>query len=381
MKANEIGRQSALGNSSTRFPRLVYGSLLLLLYAIAASQAVASFAYKWTTIVAHPEYSLEKILNGAWPKPYAFRLLMRNVVEWTANKMPDVLAIPLIERSRQALDATQGASYAVQMSDHLALAYAIILMGAFVFLLISLFLLRRISRIVFPVTMVSRVVLDAAPIVFALLLTISYRANNGYIYDHFELFILLLYLLLVLTGQQVLTLPVLALAILNKETAVFFPLFGAVVRWGLESRLRSADYRAAAREFAVVLIGFVAIRIILKDHPGGATEFHFFTNIDFWFSLKPWLAVTAPHFGLLPLPKPTNVVVLGTLLIAIFGYWREKPDCVRWPLLVTAGINLPLFILFCWQDEYRNLSLTFPFLYLAAVHTWIRYFSDERNLQ
>ena len=156
MKSGSIGQAVALEGFKAKLPRYVYGSMLLFLYAIAASQAVASFAYKWTTIVEHPEYSLDKILSGTLPKPYAFRLLMRNVVEWTANKVPDAVAGPLIERSRQALEATQGASYAALMNDHLALAYAIVLMSAFVFLLLSLFLLRHLSRIVFPVTTVSR---------------------------------------------------------------------------------------------------------------------------------------------------------------------------------------------------------------------------------
>ena len=39
-----------------------------------------------------------------------------------------------------------------------------------------------------------------------------------------------------------------------------------------------------------------------------------------------------------------------------------------------SALNIPLFILFCYQDEYRNLSLMFPFLYLAAVHTSLHYF-------
>lgn len=354
-----------------------YLSMLLLLYAIAASQAVWSFSYKWTTIVYHPEYSLEKVLSGDWPKPYAFRLLMRNAVSSAADYVPEGIAAHWIERGRQALDATLGADGADTLDDRLVLVYAITLTSGFVFLFLSLILLRQISRIVYPATAVTRGLLDFAPIAFALLLTISYRAHNGYIYDHFELLLLLTYTFLVFTRRNLLTLFVLALAIANKETAVLFPLFGAVIRWSGASRLPRKDAFAALWETAVVGIGYVTIKLMLADHPGVTTEWHFFTNLDFWFSWQPWIASTRPHFALISLPKPSNLLILGVLLLMTFGYWRSKPAQVRWPLIVTAMANLPLFIFFCYKDEYRNLSLTFPFVYLAAVHTMCRYFDDD----
>lgn len=358
-------------------PGVTYLTMLLLLYAIAASQAVWSFSYKWTTIVEHPEYSLEKIMSGEWPKPYAFRLLMRNAVNFATDRVPETIAVPWIERSRQALEATQGASYASMLDDRLVLAYAIILTSGFIFLFLSLILLRRISRIVYSITPVTRVLLDFSPIAFALLLTISYRAHNGYIYDYFELFIFLSYIFLVLTRRTSLSLLVLALAIVNKETSVLFPLFGAAIRWGETNKLSRDAVVATLSELLVVVIGYVAIKIVLIDHPGVTTEWHFFKNLDFWLSWRPWFAVTAPHFALVPLPKPSNVLVLGALLLMTFGYWRSKPEQVRWPLIVTAMTNIPLFIFFCYKDEYRNLSLIFPFVYLAAVHTMCRYFDEE----
>lgn len=360
-----------------KLPDAAYLTMLAYLYAIAASQAVWSFAYKWTTIVEHPEYSLDKILGGTWPKPYAFRVLIRSVVDALTHRIPEFIATPWIERSRQALEVTQGAKYALLMDDRLVLGYAIAMTSAFVFLFASLLLLRAIGKLIYSGTRVARVVLDLSPIAFALLLTISYRAHNGYIYDHFELFAFLLYMFLVLRGRNALTLVILAFAILNKETAIFFPLFGAAMRMGRDRTWLRSNLRWVAAEFAVVLIGFAAIRFILREHPGVTTEWHFFVNLGFWFSKAPWIAVTAPHFGLLPLPKPSNIAVLWVFLVIVFGYWKSKPAIVVWPLITAIVINIPLFILFCWKDEYRNLSLTFPFIYLASVHSLLMYFNNE----
>ena len=357
-------------------PLITYSVMLGLLYAIAASQAVWSFAYKWTTIADHYEYSLEKVLDGSSPKPYASRILVPKAVNLVSNLIPESASGILIERSRQMLEATLGGHLAGMMNDKLALAYASSLTSNFFFLFLTLILLRSISTQYFEKTPVSKVVQDVSPIAFALLLAISYRAHNGFIYDQFEIFIFVLYLFLTKRRTYHLSLIVLALAIVNKETAIFFPVFGAAIRWCEQRRLMAKELGWIVMEFSVVATGFLAIKILLMDHPGSNTEWHFFTNLKFWFSWQPWLAITTPHFPLLPLPKPTNIVVLGTFLLMIFGYWRTKPLAIRALLTLAGLINLPLCVFFCYKDEYRNLSLMFPFLYLSAVHTSLYFFGN-----
>ena len=63
----------------------------------------------------------------------------------------------------------------------------------------------------------------------------------------------------------------------------------------------------------------------------------------------------------------------------IFGYWRNKPLAIRLLLILAGLINLPLCVFFCYKDEYRNLSLMFPFLYLSAVHTSLFFFGNEAS--
>jgi len=358
-----------------RVPVATYVLMLMLLYAIAASQAVWSFAYKWTTIANHPEYSLEKIMDGSSPKPYAFRVLVPDAINLASNMVPEQFSGVLIERSRLMLEAVLGTHYTGMLNDRLALGYALAMISAFLFLFLTLILFRATSILYFEKTQVSKVVQDFSPIAYALLLTISYRAHNGFIYDHFEIFIFSLYILLKKRRMFFLSISVLILAIFNKETAIFFPVFGAVIAWSEERRLTGKDLGRIMIESLLVMAGFVTVRIMLMDHPGSSTEWHFFTNLEFWLSWYPLFAITTPHFPLLPLPKPSNIVISWALLLMIFGYWREKPREIRALLLIAGLINIPLFILFCYQDEYRNLSLMFPFLYLATVHTSLHYFN------
>lgn len=357
-----------------RVPVATYLLMLMLLYAIAASQAVWSFAYKWTTIADHPEYSLENIMDGSSPKPYAFRILVPDAINLVSSLIPEQVSGVLIERSRLMLEAVLGTHHAGMLNDRLALDYAMAMISAFMFLFLALILFRAISTLYFEKTPVSKVVQDFSPIAFALLLTISYRAHNGFIYDHFEIFIFSLYIYLKKRRKFLLSIAVLVMAIFNKETAIFFPVFGAVISWSEERKLAARDLGRILFESLVVMAGFVTVRIMLMEHPGSSTEWHLFTNLKFWFSWYPLFAITTPHFPLLPLPKPSNIIVSWALLLMVFGYWREKPREIRVLLFIAGFINIPLFILFCYQDEYRNLSLMFPFLYLATVHTSLHYF-------
>jgi hypothetical protein len=77
--------------------------MLFLLYGVAASQAIWSFANKWTTIMDHPQYSLAMTLAGEAPKPYANRLLMPAAVGFIAQHIPPRLAAMIEERAMRTL--------------------------------------------------------------------------------------------------------------------------------------------------------------------------------------------------------------------------------------------------------------------------------------
>ena len=117
-----------------RVPVATYLLMLMLLYAIAASQAVWSFAYKWTTIADHPEYSLENIMDGSSPKPYAFRILVPDAINLVSSLIPEQVSGVLIERSRLMLEAVLGTHHAGMLNDRLALDYEIAMTSAFLFL-------------------------------------------------------------------------------------------------------------------------------------------------------------------------------------------------------------------------------------------------------
>lgn len=366
-----------LPTSRRRTGLLVYQVLLLFIYFIAASQAVQSFAYKWTTIVDHKQYSLEQVLSGESPRPYAYRLLMPTLVANLTDRLPSGVAQVVLERSRATLEANLGEQAEV-MSDRTATAYGLILQLNFAFLVLTMLLLRSLAlRVIGTPLERHPLVADVAPLLFALLLAVSYRKSNGFIYDAFELLILSGYLWAVATKRQSLALLALVPAILNKETAVFYPLLGAALSGRTPLRFwQPPVWRGFLAQAAVVAIGFATVRYALRDHPGAVAEWHAWGNLEFWLSPSTYALVATPHLMVIPLPRVSNILVLVPLLCSIFAYWQGKPEPIRRGLLTAAAINLPLFFLLCWRDEFRNLSLLFPFLFLAATHS-LAMFSEE----
>lgn len=354
-----------------------YAILILLFYSIAASQTLQSFSYKWTSVVVHKQYSLDLVLNQAAPKPYAFRLLMPFTINAIIEHTPKRLLDPVLERSRKTLSANIG-SEAHGSSDHTALGYGLTLTSGFFFLLLTQLILRRLAIEVLDITeQKDRLTADIAPILFCLFLSITYRVYGGFIYDYFELLTITAYLFFYFRHWFLLSLVTLALAISNKETAVFLPLFGIAISYGRYGVVRRDAIFRFINEFLIVFIGFCVIRYTLRNHPGGAVEWHFINNLKFWFSPEPFLSITTPHSQVIPLPKPTNIVIFIPIIFMLFRFYKDMPVALKALIWMSTCINLPLFILFAYRDEFRNLSLMFPSLYLAATHTLLQYYKNN----
>lgn len=356
-----------------------YWVLLFLFYSLASSQAIQSFSYKWTTIAVHEKYSLQKVLDGESPKPYIYRALVPFVVNFVVDNAPGKYLEKMRDRSANTLRANIGDD-ARLMSQNAVASYGVIIVLNCVFLVATLFALRAMGRYVLSSNQQKGPALlsDIAPVLFALMLSLSYRVHNGFVYDHLEMLCLSLYVLFTMYGRRLSCILLLAIAILNKETAIFFPFLGAAILLAAsDMNFTKPLVKKFVSELLVVLCGYLLIRYIFRNAPGGVVEFHALGNLHFWFSIAPWLSITTPHMHLIPLPKPTNIVVLLPIVFSIFFAWSRKPNIIRLPLIVSCMINIPLFLLFSYRDEFRNLSLVFPSFYLASTHSIHHFYSTS----
>jgi hypothetical protein len=342
-----------------RFPYLL---ILALIYAIAASQTVMSFASKWTTVAGHGQYSLPMILDGQTVRPYAYRVLMPAVVNTIVDKLPATVARPLDERASRVMRAVLSEQQLVGWTERTRVAYAVILLLNFLCAFALFWALRELARQYLGHEGLLR---DIGPLLFALLIAITFRTDNGFIYDFSELLLAVVYLLCV--QRPFAGAAVLIVAVLNKESAILLPWFAAAAAWG-EGRLRHSLPKLAL-QFVPAIAVMLAIRIALADRGGVGAEFYLWSNVAFWLSPTPWIYMTSPHLPLIALPFGSNILVVALVAVAVFGYWRRKPAAIRAGVVASLVVLTPLFLIWSYAHELRAMGLAFPFLFLASMHS------------
>lgn len=342
-------RRAALSNAA---------SLLLLgaLFWIVAAASFSGFAGKWSLRDGARRYGIEAMLDGTAHKPFVYRQLAPMVSGLASRVTPDRVKNYLVEKLQ--LSDTFARATAPASSDrqfrHLVIYYA-----CFASLFLCLFVLRRI-------------VLDAggddtaaiiAPTSF--ILAFPYlQTIGGYFYDSIELLFLSLAFLMATRGKGLLLMALVAPATLNKETFFFFlPALYPLLR-------RSYSAKASAALVATGLIVAGSVNVLLKlayaDAPGGAAEFHFLDNLDYYrmFWVYHLWEVTYGVVG----PQGLSVLTLAVALIVAMRGWPAAPPAIRQHLAIAAAINLPLFLVFCGAGELRNLSFLFVgFVVLLAA--------------
>lgn len=364
---------------ASKYNSIIYFFLLILFYGLAASQAIQSFSYKWTTVAIHEQYSLEKVLNREAPKPYAYRLLMPTLVNEVTGAIPISVYGKLLDRSSKTLFANIG-SEATLLKETATVGYGLVLILGFTFLVLTLFALRELGYETIPQRNGNRnIIIDISPILFALFLSVTYRVFNGFIYDHLELLLISLYLLACFKEwKSIFILLILFAAVLNKETAILLPLVGMALSFTRSKEIVSKKSIALLGcQFAVVLAGYIFVRFVTQTVPGASAEWHLIGNLNFWSSLDPFLSFTTPHTQIIPFPKPSNILVAAPLIAILINSWQAQTRMVKSLISVTALINIPLFAMFSYRDEFRNLSLMFPALYLAFTHAIYFYYTQN----
>lgn len=115
----------------------------------------------------------------------------------------------------------------------------------------------------------------------------------------------------------------------------------------------------------VVALGtYAVVRAAYAANAGGAVEQHWIENIPFY--LNPLSLLRLEYTYGLPLFAGYSIVMVAFAAIILLNGVSLLHRGERWHLGIAALINVPLFLLFCYSGETRNLSLLFPGLIMCA---------------
>ncbi|MGE5466485.1 MAG: hypothetical protein ACM3Y9_03580 [Ignavibacteria bacterium] len=321
--------------------------MLAAFYWLVAAAAYSGFIGKWGLRDDSPRFSIDRVLDGTAQRPFVYRQL----VPMLANAADAVTPEPLKRKLSDRLSPEPLFTKAFEVADPaLRYRYIVVCYLAFVGFFAALFVLRRI-------------VLDAgmgeagaalAPAAFTLAFPYL-QTVGGFYYDSVELLFFSIAFLLAWRGQAgwliVLALP----ATLNKESFLFFiPALLPLLKCRLAT---GTALRTAIAAMAVSAAVNLAARLAFADAPGGAIEFHLFGSLASYLGLSAYHE-TEVTYGLIG-PRGVSIVTLLVVATVACRGWPDTPTAIRRHLLAAAAINLPLFLLFGYPGELRNLSLLF----------------------
>jgi hypothetical protein len=329
------------------------GDLVLLigLYFIVAAAAFSGFYEKWGFRDTDPKFSFVAMIEGTGDRPYVYRQLLPALANGAQAALPESAVAALT----QALYTPKGELKSKIASSpagdpQYALRYHLIYYGTFLILLASLFAMRAMCL----AAGYDPFVATAAPAIFTLFLPIL-QSVGGYYYDFSELGFMALAVLMCFKGRILWLVPLSVLATWNKESFLFFlltlyPLMRA-------SRPREETAATLGACLFASLATYLAVRYAYADNPGGNVQLHAIESLIYYINPLNLLGRDITY-GLKSLQGYSIVMVALTGIVALRG-WPNVSSSVRRHIMLAAAINLPLFFLFCYPGETRNLSMLF----------------------
>jgi hypothetical protein len=343
---NDVPRSTA--SRATRAERVTFVTL-----ASIASLVVLFMFLVRPGVTGHPRADFPQLIDGTAHRPYVTRALVPLVVRALAELTPETIA----ERVAASLRGREFVGDVEWYDEYLfefALATAVML----VCMVLFAWVLRRLSETVYELP---RPVVNLAPIVALVLLPLFFRYYS-YPYDPATLLLFSSALLFLIQRRFFWFVVTVVLASVNKETSVLLiPLF-ALHEW-------TRDHRVPATRLVLVALSWGLVRGALmwvyRDNPGALVESHFVEH-------TVWL------FSKFPMAMRYTLAVIALFAIPVCHRWRHKPEFLRRGLLVTL---LPLVIagaVFGFVDELRGYYEAFPFLYLLALPSVLRWLGMTR---
>jgi hypothetical protein len=306
------------------------------------------------------EYSFESLLDRTAQRPFVYRAMMPWLINRTEALLPDSVAARYQPAARTVVDRYSKRPDGEFWTDALERKFMIAFVWTAVFALGALLALRSLVGAAFPQAPLLR---DVAPVLFATVLPLSFM-NGGFMYDFPELCLTFAAFAFAWRGRLPWMLLALGLAVLNKETAALLVPILSIVLWHLVPRRTWAVYTALASVVAGGLV--LLLRAAYSDLPGTTMYDHVLENAAFWSRPSSWFGWMTVYTPLLPMPRGLNLLMVLPLVVVLAAGWKSHRPAVRRTLVASAFVNLPLFFLFCWRDETRNLSLMYPALCLAV---------------
>lgn len=344
-------------------------TIILLCYMAASAMSLNVFMQTRSFEEGSKIFGLSAMLDGSADRPYVYRQLLPIIANYAVMLIPEQDRDSFVKYhfdkyhlKQQYFGRAKYQNKDIEIwTPSYAIKYHIIYAANFISLLGLAYILRYIVK---EVSEAGAVLSIVAPIMFLLLLPLSFMHGNFY-YDFPELFFLATLLATAFANKYIWWILLLPLAVLNKESNILVPiLYLPIIFMGPHSMRKNLIIVLATT------LGFTAffyIKTMYTTNPGGEMIWQLWKNLDFWqrpMSYFLWKDFYVPG---IPFPRGLNFIFVLVICSLLSTAWKDLSTQLQRLLLVAFVVNVPLWLLFCHNDEMRNLSFIFLPLFIAAT--------------
>ncbi|BAN26919.1 hypothetical protein [Caballeronia insecticola] len=344
--------------------------LLVVTYYMVAAAAFHGYFAKWQFRDDIPGITLPSMLDGTAARPFVYRQLLPAI----ANEVDHVLPQKLRTVAMTALfadDRARGpiAKFYPGARDARDPAYTLRYYMVFYMSFAALFLALFAMRAVCLALKSGDAAATLAPMVVALALPLV-LTEGGYFYDFPELLFMALAVWMAIEGRVLWLLVLTVIATLNKEPFLFFTLT-------LYPFLRANfSLRKTLTLHAIMLALAATVNVLIKmryaHNDGGVVEYHLLDNFAFFIHPMSYLRFEA-NYGVIT-AKGFNVIIIAIAVLLLRSGWSRLPEVMRRHVWIAVVVNVPLFLLFGFHDELRNLSMLLLGMLMIVntnISTWL----------
>jgi hypothetical protein len=308
-------------------------------------------------------FQFEMMMDGTAYRPYIYRQMLPSAANWVDRVVPRSFETWLYKYQGSGPESHIEALFESPTAENpiYFFRYLIVYTATFLFALFALYAMHLVCQTVGlpPPAAVF------APVIVILLIPYI-ESGGGFFYDYPELAFLALSVWVALRFRWWWVIPVAALGSWNKESFLFiiptlYPFF----------RLRSSRVNAwlaiAALCLTCVAV-YYPIRLHFAHNPGNALEVHWHNQLNYFLNLHEFLLGTEKTYGV-PMLRAFTLIPLALLAWTVSRGWPHLPRAIQRHGQIAAAINVPLYLLFCWPGELRDLSLLYVvFLLVLATN-------------
>ena len=337
---------------------------LTVVFYVAAAAGFSGYFAKWA-FRDGTGLSANAIADGAADRPFIYRQLIPQVAKRLSGLVSQSRKEHLLRAGYLAHNGPEELFAKSHPPTDLEqrFVYHVIYFLSFGCLFLALPVMYRLCREMGSSFSTSLLV----PLVFALFFPI-FMTRGGYFYDPPEILMLVGAVTLALGGHWPGLVLLSAVATFNKEAFFFFvPTLYPLLRSKLSVRTSLLAVGACGLVAGSVYLG---LRQAYAGNPGATSQWWLWENLAFYANPKSYFGYEA-NYGVLTargLSLP-HLVLIGVLVTTA---WKLLPRHFRLHTYLALGLNLPLFLMFCWQDELRNLSMLYPSLIVLMTITLSR---------